>query len=443
MELYFASLGCDKNLVDTEHMMGVLTGEGYDFTSDPAEADVIIINTCCFILDAKQESIDTILELAEYKKTGRAKALIVAGCLGERYRDELLAEMPEVDAVVGALAWEEIGQVLKKVSEGERPQVYKTEKAKTPKRVITTPGGHSSYLKIAEGCNKACSYCIIPKIRGPYRSVPMEELLEEAETLAAAGVKELCLVAQETSLYGTDLYGEKKLPVLLDRLNAIEGLKWIRILYCYPEEIDERLIDAMLRNDKVCHYLDMPIQHCEDRILKAMGRRTDKADITKKIRLLRERIPDICLRTTLITGFPGETEEEFEALLAFVEEAKFDRLGCFPYSAEEGTRAAEMDGQLPEDVKAERADRVMALAKTLSLQKNKERLGSTETVIVEGYLPEDEVYVGRTYRDTPEIDNYVFFESPRELMTGTFLRVAIEGADEYDLIGAIADESAE
>lgn len=443
MELYFASLGCDKNLVDTEHMMGVLTEEGYDFTSDPAGADVIIINTCCFILDAKQESIDTILELAEYKKTGRAKALIVAGCLGERYRDELLAEMPEVDAVVGALAWEEIGQVLKKVSEGERPQVYKTETAKKPGRVITTPGGHSSYLKIAEGCNKACSYCIIPKIRGPYRSVPMEELLEEAETLAAAGVKELCLVAQETSLYGTDLYGEKKLPVLLDRLNAVEGLKWIRILYCYPEEIDERLIDAMLRNDKVCHYLDMPIQHCEDRILKAMGRRTDKADITKKIRLLRERIPDICLRTTLIAGFPGETEEEFEALLAFVEEAKFDRLGCFPYSAEEGTRAAEMDGQLSEDVKAERADRVMALAKTLSLQKNKERLGSTETVIVEGYLPEDEVYVGRTYRDTPEIDNYVFFESPRELMTGTFLRVAIEGADEYDLIGAIADESAE
>ena len=437
MEVYFASLGCDKNLVDTEHMLSLLKEEGFSFSEDPETADALVVNTCCFILDAKQESINTILELAEYKKTGRAKALIVTGCLGERYREEIKESLPEVDRVVDIRSQKEIAGILKdalKVKE----EAKKPKTGTAGRRVLTTPGLHSSFLKIAEGCDKACTYCIIPKLRGPYKSVPMEDLIAEAEELAAAGVKELNLVAQETGKYGIDLYGEKRLPRLLDRLNEVEGLRWIRLLYCYPEEVDDGLIEAILRNDKVCHYLDMPIQHASDRVLRAMGRKTGKQEIADTVRRLREKIPDICLRTTLIAGFPGETEEDFEELLSFVRETGFDRLGCFPYSREEGTPAYSFRGQVPAAEKKKRAKRVIECAAEISSKKNERRVGTVERVLVEGYLPEEEVYLGRTYRDAPEIDNYVFFESERELMTGELVNVRITGFDDYDVKGELS-----
>lgn len=439
MKIFFISLGCDKNLVDSENMLGILRDKGVTVTSQEQEAEVIIINTCCFIGDAKEESINTILEMAEYKKTGSLKGLIVAGCLAQRYCEEIKEEIPEVDAILGTNSWDDIYQALCQVLEGKR---YENRKPFTgiPKfsenRILTT-GGHYAHLKIAEGCNKHCTYCIIPKIRGEYRSVPMEELIAQAKRLAESGVKELILVAQETTLYGMDLYGKKSLGKLLDELNKIPGLYWIRILYCYPEEIDDELIEAVIRNEKVCHYLDMPIQHASDGILKRMGRRTCKKDIVAVAEKLRERIPDICLRTTLICGFPGETQKDHEELMAFVNEMEFDRLGAFAYSPEEGTPAETFKDQVSDEVKRTWQEEVMELQQEVSYDKNQELLGREFVAFVEGKVADENAYMGRTYRDAPSIDGYVFIQTEETLMTGDLVKVKITGAYEYDLIGEI------
>ncbi len=439
MKIFFISLGCDKNLVDSENMLGILRDKGVTVTSQEQEADVIIVNTCCFIGDAKEESINTILEMAEYKKNGNLKGLIVAGCLAQRYCEEIKEEIPEVDAILGTNSWDDIYQAVCQVLEGKR---YENRKPFTgiPKfsenRILTT-GGHYAHLKIAEGCDKNCTYCIIPKIRGEYRSVPMEELIAQAKKLAESGVKELILVAQETTLYGMDLYGEKKLGKLLDELNKIPGLYWIRILYCYPEEIDDELIEAVIRNEKVCHYLDMPIQHASDGILKRMGRRTCKKDIVAVAEKLRERIPDICLRTTLICGFPGETQKDHEELMAFVNEMEFDRLGAFAYSPEEGTPAETFKDQVSDEVKRTWQEEVMELQQEVSYDKNQELLGREFVAFVEGKVADENAYMGRTYRDEPSIDGYVFIQTKETLMTGDLVKVKITGAYEYDLIGEI------
>ena len=439
MKIFFISLGCDKNLVDSEMMLGILRDKGVTVTSQEQEADVIIVNTCCFIGDAKEESINTILEMAEYKKNGNLKGLIVAGCLAQRYCEEIKEEIPEVDAILGTNSWDDIYQAVCQVLEGKR---YENRKPFTgiPKfsenRILTT-GGHYAHLKIAEGCDKNCTYCIIPKIRGEYRSVPMEELIAQAKKLAESGVKELILVAQETTLYGMDLYGEKKLGKLLDELNKIPGLYWIRILYCYPEEIDDELIEAVIRNEKVCHYLDMPIQHASDGILKRMGRRTCKKDIVAVAEKLRERIPDICLRTTLICGFPGETQKDHEELMAFVNEMEFDRLGAFAYSPEEGTPAETFKDQVSDEVKRTWQEEVMELQQEVSYDKNQELLGREFVAFVEGKVADENAYMGRTYRDAPSIDGYVFIQTKETLMTGDLVKVKITGAYEYDLIGEI------
>ncbi|MCI8874464.1 MAG: 30S ribosomal protein S12 methylthiotransferase RimO [Lachnospiraceae bacterium] len=439
MKIFFISLGCDKNLVDSENMLGILRDKGVTVTSQEQEADVIIVNTCCFIGDAKEESINTILEMAEYKKNGNLKGLIVAGCLAQRYCEEIKEEIPEVDAILGTNSWDDIYQAVCQVLEGKR---YENRKPFTgiPKfsenRILTT-GGHYAHLKIAEGCDKNCTYCIIPKIRGEYRSVPMEELIAQAKKLAESGVKELILVAQETTLYGMDLYGEKKLGKLLDELNKIPGLYWIRILYCYPEEIDDELIEAVIRNEKVCHYLDMPIQHASDGILKRMGRRTCKKDIVAVAEKLRERIPDICLRTTLICGFPGETQKDHEELMAFVNEMEFDRLGAFAYSPEEGTPAETFKDQVSDEVKRTWQEEVMELQQEVSYDKNQELLGREFVAFVEGKVADENAYMGRTYRDAPSIDGYVFIQTKETLMTGDLVKVKITGAYEYDLIGEI------
>ncbi len=439
MKIFFISLGCDKNLVDSENMLGILRDKGVTVTSQEQEADVIIVNTCCFIGDAKEESINTILEMAEYKKNGNLKGMIVAGCLAQRYCEEIKEEIPEVDAILGTNSWDDIYQAVCQVLEGKR---YENRKPFTgiPKfsenRILTT-GGHYAHLKIAEGCDKHCTYCIIPKIRGEYRSVPMEELIAQAKKLAESGVKELILVAQETTLYGMDLYGEKKLGKLLDELNKIPGLYWIRILYCYPEEIDDELIEAVIRNEKVCHYLDMPIQHASDGILKRMGRRTCKKDIVAVAEKLRERIPDICLRTTLICGFPGETQKDHEELMAFVNEMEFDRLGAFAYSPEEGTPAETFKDQVSDEVKRTWQEEVMELQQEVSYDKNQELLGREFVAFVEGKVADENAYMGRTYRDAPSIDGYVFIQTKETLMTGDLVKVKITGAYEYDLIGEI------
>ncbi len=439
MKIFFISLGCDKNMVDSENMLGILRDKGVTVTSQEQEADVIIVNTCCFIGDAKEESINTILEMAEYKKNGNLKGLIVAGCLAQRYCEEIKEEIPEVDAILGTNSWDDIYQAVCQVLEGKR---YENRKPFTgiPKfsenRILTT-GGHYAHLKIAEGCDKHCTYCIIPKIRGEYRSVPMEELIAQAKKLAESGVKELILVAQETTLYGMDLYGEKKLGKLLDELNKIPGLYWIRILYCYPEEIDDELIEAVIRNEKVCHYLDMPIQHASDGILKRMGRRTCKKDIVAVAEKLRERIPDICLRTTLICGFPGETQKDHEELMAFVNEMEFDRLGAFAYSPEEGTPAETLKDQVSDEVKRTWQEEVMELQQEVSYDKNQELLGREFVAFVEGKVADENAYMGRTYRDAPSIDGYVFIQTKETLMTGDLVKVKITGAYEYDLIGEI------
>lgn len=439
MKLLFISLGCDKNLVDSEHMLGMLEEKGYTFTDDEEEAEVIVINTCCFINDAKEESIQTILEMAEYRKSGSCRALIVTGCLAERYRQEIQEEIEEVDAVIGTTAYDSLLEVLEHVFEGKKE--LKTEDLNRlvrtkAKRQLTT-GGHYAHLKIAEGCDKHCTYCIIPKIRGSYRSVPMEQLLDEAEALASQGVKELILVAQETTLYGVDIYGEKCLPKLLRELCRIRGLRWIRVQYCYPEEITEELIEVLKEEPKLCHYLDLPIQHASDRILKRMGRRTTREDLEQIIARLREAIPDICLRTTLITGFPGETQEDHEELMAFVDTQEFDRLGVFTYSQEEDTPAAQMPDQIPEEIKEDRQAELMELQQEIAFDKAEAMVGRELEVMIEGQVAGENAYVGRTYRDAPDVDGYIFINTEETLMSGDFAKVRVTGALEYDLIGEL------
>lgn len=460
----FVSLGCDKNLVDSEKMLGLLNEAGYRVAQEESEADAIVVNTCCFIHDAKEESVETILEMAEWKKKGRLKALIVTGCMAQRYQDEIQQEIPEVDAVIGTTGYTEIVPILDEIlAEAEASQeeaAVEEPKEKSfvnccpsidllpaslaDKRVVTT-GGYTAYLKIAEGCNKRCTYCIIPYIRGHYRSFPMEDLLEEARKLAEGGVKELILIAQETTVYGMDCYGRKALPEFLTKLCEIEGIEWIRILYCYPEEITDELIAVMKKEKKICHYLDIPIQHSEDTILKRMGRRTNRAELVSLVEKLRKEIPDIVLRTTLITGFPGETEEEFKNMVDFVDSMEFDRLGVFPYSAEEGTKAAEMDGQITEEVKESRRDEIMALQQEISADKAASRIDDEMSVLIEGYLYEDDIYIGRTYMDAPKVDGNVFVRAEEELISGDIVPVRITGANEYDLMGDViyADEFTE
>ena len=439
MKLLFISLGCDKNLVDSEFMIGMLTKEGITLTDDENEADIIIINSCCFINDAKEESINTILEMAECKKNGKCKSLIVTGCLSQRYQEEIFKEIPEVDAILGTNSYDAIYEAVKVTLEKQNYSNFQTLQG-LPRiehsRVLTT-GGHFAYLKISEGCNKNCTYCVIPSIRGRYRSVPMEDLIGQAKKLVEDGVKELILVAQETTLYGVDLYGEKSLHRLLDELNKIPGLLWIRILYCYPEEIYEELIDSMILNTKVCHYLDLPIQHCNDTILKRMGRRTDKADIERIVTHLRERIPDITLRTTLICGFPGETEEMHEELMQFINDMEFDRLGAFTYSPEEGTPAAAFDEQVDESLKEDWQADVMELQEEVIFDKNETLKGTELLAFIEGKVADENAYIGRTYRDAPNVDGYIFIHTEEELMTGDVVKVKVTGAYEYDLIGEI------
>ncbi|MCI8737262.1 MAG: 30S ribosomal protein S12 methylthiotransferase RimO [Lachnospiraceae bacterium] len=437
MKILFTSLGCDKNLVDTEVMLGELAEEGYLFTDEEAEADIVIINTCCFIRDAKEESIETILSMAELKKTGQIRALLVTGCLAQRYREEIQKEIPEVDAVLGITDIHSIVRAVRETLAGGAKN-HIGESAPAPvsgtRRIVTT-GGHYAYLKIAEGCDKHCTYCIIPKIRGNYRSVPMEDLLEEAAYLASQGVRELILVAQETTVYGVDLYGEKRLPELLRELCRIEGLRWIRLLYCYPEEITKELVEVMRQERKVCHYLDIPIQHASDAVLKRMGRRTSEADLRKVIAMLRAEIPDICLRTTLISGFPGETEEDFIRLYQFVNEMEFDRLGVFAYSLEEDTPAALMPDQIGEEVREGRRNELMELQQEIAFEKAAEKKGQVLEAVVEGYLPEERIYVARTYMDAPNVDGYLFFEAEREIESGSFVEVEVTDSSDYDLVG--------
>ena len=439
MKVLFISLGCDKNLVDSEVMLGLLAEKGYQMTDDETEAEVIVINTCCFIHDAKEESIQTILEMAEYKKEGTLKALIVTGCLAQRYQQEILDEIPEVDEVLGTTSYPEIVDAIENALKG-RAEVRMTDIDALPlvdtARQVTT-GGHFAYLKIAEGCDKHCTYCIIPKIRGNYRSVPMERLIKEAKGLAENGVKELILVAQETTLYGKDLYGEKSLHRLLKELCRISGIRWIRILYCYPEEIDDNLIQVMKEEPKICHYVDLPIQHANTDILKRMGRRTSKEQLEEIIGKLRREIPDIAIRTTLITGFPGETEEQHQELVDFVDEMEFDRLGVFTYSPEEDTPAAEMEGQIPEEVKEDRQAEIMELQQEIAFEQAEDMVGKEVLVMIEGKVADENAYVGRTYKDAPNVDGLIFVNTEEELMSGDFARVKVTGAAEYDLIGEL------
>ena len=439
MKILFISLGCDKNLVDTEVMLGMLASRGYEMTNDEQEADIIVINTCCFIHDAKEESIQNILEMAEYKKNGSAKALIVTGCMAERYRQEILDEIPEVDEVLGTTAYDRILDAVDAALAGQH-EVMTADLDALPlpetKRLVTT-GGHFAYLKIAEGCDKHCTYCIIPKIRGNFRSVPMERLLKEAQDLAEQGVKELILVAQETTLYGKDLYGEKSLPKLLRELCKISGIRWIRILYCYPEEITDELIQVMKEEPKICHYLDLPIQHANDTILKRMGRRTSKQELINIVQKLRKEIPDICLRTTLITGFPGETQEQHEEVMEFIDTLEFDRLGAFTYSPEEDTQAATFEDQIDEEVKEDRQADIMELQQEIAFDKAEDMIGREVLVMIEGKVADENAYVGRTYRDAPNVDGLIFINTDVELISGDFAKVKVTGALDYDLIGEL------
>lgn len=444
-KVLFISLGCDKNLADSEEMLGMLVENGYILTNDETEAEVIVVNTCAFIHDAKEESINSILEMARYKTEGVLKALLVTGCLAQRYKEEIIEEIPEVDAVLGTTSFGDIIKALDKVFEGERYLEFKdinglTEISK--KRVLTT-GGYYGYLKIAEGCDKRCTYCIIPKLRGNYRSIPMGQLISQAEYLAEQGVRELILVAQETTVYGKDIYGEKCLHKLLKELCKISGIQWIRILYCYPEEIYPELIQTMKEEKKICHYLDLPIQHCSDKILKKMSRRTTKQELIDIVALLRKEIPDIILRTTLITGFPGETEEDHKELLEFIDTMEFDRLGVFTYSAEEDTPAANMPNQIAEEVKEDRQAELMELQQEISIDKGNDKIGTCVEVMIEGKVADENAYVGRTYGDAPNVDGYIFINTDTELMSGDFARVHVTGALEYDLIGELENEYTE
>ena len=442
MKILFVSLGCDKNLVDTENMLGILKNKGFEFTDDEWEADIIAINTCCFIGDAKQESINTILEMAEHKKDARCKVLVVAGCLAHRYQDEIIKEIPEVDAFVGTSSYDKIADMINSVLEEKGISNFVEDANRMPMveadRIVTTPG-YYEYLKIAEGCDKHCTYCVIPKVRGSFRSFPIEYLVNQTKKLVEGGVKEIILVAQETTLYGVDLYGKKSLPKLLHNLGLIEGLEWIRILYCYPEEINDELIEVIKNEPKVCHYLDMPIQHASDNILKRMGRRTSKQELTDIVAKLRREIPDIALRTTLITGFPGETDVDHEEVMQFIDECEFDRLGVFTYSREEDTVAAQMPDQIDEEIKEKYRDELMQLQQEISADRSAAMIGRIVRVMIEGFIPEDNTYVGRSYKDAPNGDGLVFVECDRELMSGDFIDVKITGSTEYDLIGTIVE----
>ena len=445
MKILFISLGCDKNLADSEEMLGLLTAGGHEITDDETQADAIVINTCCFIKDAKEESVETILEMAEYKKTGSCHALIVTGCMAQRYQKEIIEEVPEVDAVLGTTSYGDIVKALEEAVAGNHFEEFRDIDYLPDtgsKRVLTT-GGHFGYLKIAEGCDKHCTYCIIPKLRGKFRSVPMERLIAQAEDMAEQGVKELILVAQETTVYGKDLYGKKSLHILLKKLCEIRGIRWIRILYCYPEEIYDELIETIRDEKKICHYLDIPIQHASDRILKRMGRRTSKQELIDIVGKLRKEIPDIVLRGGGGTGFPGETEEDHEELKEFVDEMEFDRLGVFTYSPEENTPAAEMADQVPEEVKEERRDELMELQQEISYDRGQDRIGQELLVMIEGKVADESAYIGRTYGDAPKVDGYIFVQTGELLMTGDFAKVRVTGALEYDLIGVLSDEYTE
>ena len=445
MKILFISLGCDKNLADSEEMLGLLTAGGHEITDDETQADAIVINTCCFIKDAKEESVETILEMAEYKKTGSCHALIVTGCMAQRYQKEIIEEVPEVDAVLGTTSYGDIVKALEEAVAGNHFEEFRDIDylPDTGSKRVLTAGGHFGYLKIAEGCDKHCTYCIIPKLRGKFRSVPMERLIAQAEDMAEQGVKELILVAQETTVYGKDLYGKKSLHILLKKLCEIRGIRWIRILYCYPEEIYDELIETIRDEKKICHYLDIPIQHASDRILKRMGRRTSKQELIDIVGKLRKEIPDIVLRTTLITGFPGETEEDHEELKEFVDEMEFDRLGVFTYSPEENTPAAEMADQVPEEVKEERRYELMELQQEISYDRGQDRIGQELLVMIEGKVADESAYIGRTYGDAPKVDGYIFVQTGELLMTGDFAKVRVTGALEYDLIGVLSDEYTE
>lgn len=440
MDIYFVSLGCDKNFVDSEMMVTSLRKCGYNITYNVDDAEIIIVNTCCFIGDAKEESINTLLEMAEYKETGKCRLLVAAGCLAQRYHNEIKEEIPEVDIIIGTMGYEDLAECIDKVLNSETPVVVENLKSidYMPMPLVdrdAMSGGGYAYLKIAEGCDKCCTYCIIPKVRGKYRSVPMKNLVAQAEHLAFNGISELILVAQETTLYGKDIYGKKSLPKLLEKLSEIEGIKWIRILYCYPEEITDELIDAIKRLPKVCHYLDIPVQHGSDSILRRMGRHTNRKELEEVIKKLHQNIPDIAIRTTIITGFPGETDKEFEELKEFVVKNKFDRLGVFTYSQEEGTPAAKMSEQIPEEIKESRRNSIMELQQQIAFEKSASLIGKEMDVIVDGYLPEDEVYICRTYMDAPDVDGYVFVTTNWQLMSGDFIRVKIIGSEGYDLTG--------
>lgn len=437
MKVLLISLGCDKNLVDSEVMLGLLNKAGHQLTNDETEADVVVVNTCAFISDAKEESINTIIEMGELKKTGKLKKLIVAGCLSQRYKDEIMKELPEIDVIIGATNYDKIVEAIGTDEESIVDDINYTPRP-IAERIVTT-NASMAYFKIAEGCNKLCTYCIIPHIRGRYRSMPMDSLIASAEKLASDGIKELVLVAQETTLYGVDLYGEKKLPELLTKLSEIEGIEWIRLLYCYPEEITDELIEVMATNPKICHYVDIPIQHSENAILKRMGRRTNREDIVELVGRLRTAMPDIAIRTTLISGFPGETQELHDGLVDFVDECEFDRLGVFTYSPEEGTPAAEYEDQVDGELAVKWRDEIMELQQEISYEKNQQMIGSTQKVLIEGYLVDDDVYVGRTYRDAPGVDGIVFVSAPYELISGSFVDVKITEANEYDLTGVIVE----
>ena len=445
MKVFFVSLGCDKNLVDSEEMLGALVQAGWEITDDETSADAIVINTCCFIHDAKEESVNTILEMAQYRREGRCRALLVTGCLAQRYQEEIVQEIPEVDAVLGTNSHDDIVKALEMALEGRRCLEFKPLEGipRLPGKRVVTTGGYYEYLKIAEGCEKNCTYCIIPRIRGGYRSVPMEHLIAQAKEMASQGVKELILVAQETTVYGVDLYGKKSLHLLLRELCRIPGLVWIRILYCYPEEIYPELIQTIREEKKICHYLDLPIQHASDRILKRMGRRTTKSQLKEIIATLRREIPDLVLRTTLITGFPGETPEDHQELLEFVNEMEFERLGVFTYSAEEDTPAARMPDQIPEEVKEERQAEIMELQQEISMEHGESCVGKEMLAMVEGKVADENAYVGRTWGDAPGVDGYIFINTGELLMSGDFVKVRVTGALEYDLIGEIADETDE
>ena len=435
MKVSIVSLGCDKNLCDTEHMMALLAKDGHEFVTEPKDSDICVINTCCFIADALEESINTIIEVGKLKETGHLKVLVIAGCLGQRFTDEVLSDLPEVDGIVGTNSYDEIVTVVRKALEG-KTEVLKRDFSSLPKnegRILSSIVPYT-YLKIAEGCDKHCTYCVIPSIRGNYRSVPLDDIISEAKELAAQGIKELNLVAQEVTVWGIDIYGKKSLPLLLNKLSEIEGIEWIRLLYCYPEEIDDELILCIKNNPKICHYIDMPIQHCNDEILGRMGRKTSKADIESIIGRLREHIPDIAIRSTLICGFPGEDDKKHEELLNFISDMKFDRLGAFSYSKEDGTPAASFEHQVDDDVKNAWRDEVMALQQKISLSKNEEMVGKIVSCFVEGRV-EDGVYVGRTYRDAPDVDGYIFIESDKEFISGDLISVKVTGFKEYDLIG--------